>query len=246
MSGAPVPTNIITRPFGWAAAALDPTAPGGATLPIPEDSQVSVTLGAASFEDGFPAATMVDPEADGGVPPFGQDVTGILYMITAYIALLQAGQRVPFNTTAAAVFAGYAVGAEVASTTPGRVWMNALDGNATDPDADAENWAANDPLYAQLAPPAGQMNDVVLPGASDFAIDIDTAAGPVDVTGFVARRNGQKIFVSCVGPNLLQILADNVASAAANRIRAATDLALVQSQTLTLQWNSGPDRWLLV
>lgn len=246
MSGVPVPTNIITEPFGSGAAALPPLNPGGVTLPIPRDSQVGVVVGAASFEDGFPAATMVDPEDEGGMPPFGQDMNGILYMITAYIALMQAGQRVTFRPDAAAEFAGYAVGAEVTSTTPGRVWMNAVDGNTTDPDIDPTDWASSDPLSADLAPPAGQLNNVVLPGASDFALDIDTTAGAVDISGFVARRNGQKLFVSNVGPNLLQFLAESGASAAANRIRSATDLALVQSQTLTLQFFSGPDRWLLV
>ena len=49
------------------------------TIPVP--SQISVTPGAASYTDGFPPLTMT-PKASGGVPPFGQDMNGILYAIT--------------------------------------------------------------------------------------------------------------------------------------------------------------------
>lgn len=243
--GVPVPVNIITEPFGSGATALPPTDPGAVTLPIPLDSQVGIVVGAASFEDGFPPATMSDPETAGGVPPFGQDMNGILYMITAYIALLQAGQRVNYNAAASAAFVGYELGAEVASVaTPGRIWRNVLAANVNDPDVDDTGWAALDPLYATSAPAAGTIHNMVLPGPSDFALDIDTTLGNVDVTGIVAQRNGQKVYVSNTGANLLQFLANNAGSAAANRFRAATDLAVVTNQTLTLQWFSGLNRWL--
>jgi hypothetical protein len=242
MSGAPVPTRIIVQPFG--AAAADPAY---ITLPIPETSQVGILAGAASFADGFPPATMSDPETEGGVPPFGQDMNGVLYTATAYLALIQAGQRVNWNADAVAAFAGYAIGAEVDSvTTPGRVWVNYLDGNVNDPDVDDTGWASNDPMYATLAPAAGVYNNVVLPGASDFAIDVDTTAGNVDYGGFVAQRNGQRIILSNTGGNLLQVLALAAGSTVDNRIRNATDLALVQNQSLTIQYFTGLDLWLLV
>lgn len=245
MSGVPVPTHIITQPFAADAALLPPTDPGGVTLPIPVAPDPVV--GSASFDEGFPPATMVDIESEGGVPPYGQDMNGILYMITAYIALLQAGQRVNFEAAAAAAFVGYAVGAEVASAaTPGRVWVNQLDANVNDPDVDDTGWSAGDPLYATLAPAAGQIDDLVLPGASDYALDIDTSLGNVDISGLVAQRNGQTLYISNTGANLLGFLANNAGSAAANRIRAATDLAAVQNQTLTIRWFSGLDRWLIV
>jgi hypothetical protein len=245
MSGTPVPVHIITEPFGTVAAALPQTDPGGVTLPIPVASQVGILVGAASFADGMPAATMVDIESEGGVPPFGQDMNGILYMATAYCALLQAGQRVNWDAAAVAAFTGYAIGAEVASATvPGRVWVNWLDGNVNDPDAVDTGWAASDPLAATIAPAAGVLNNLALPGASDFALDIDTTAGNIDLTGIVAQRNGQKLFVSNTGANLLQFLALNAGSAVANRFRAATDLAVVQNQTLTLEWFSGLNKWL--
>lgn len=247
MSGFAPPVNIIVEPFGVDAALLSPTDPGGVTLPIPIPDQTGTTPGAASFSTGFPAATMSDTESAGGVPPFGQDANGILYMLSAYCAMLQAGQRCFFNAIAATAFGGYVVGAKVASaTTLGRNWVNLVDGNANDPDVTPTGWAAEDPLFNASAPAAGTINNLVLPGASDFALDIDTTAGNVDITGFVAQRNGQVLYISNTGANLLQFLVNNVGSAAANRLRGPTDLAVVQNQTQTIKWFSGINRWLAI
>jgi hypothetical protein len=49
--------------------------------PIPVDSQIGINAGFASLNDGFPPLTMT-PIAAGGVPPFGQDMNGILNQIT--------------------------------------------------------------------------------------------------------------------------------------------------------------------
>ena len=51
---------------------------------IPVTSQISITPGAASLTDGFPPLTFI-PEGSGGIPPFGQDMNGILKEITAWI-----------------------------------------------------------------------------------------------------------------------------------------------------------------
>lgn len=245
--GVPAPQYPVTRPFG--NDTVPPTDPGGATLPIPELTQTGVIVGAASFEDGFPPATMSDPEA-GGQMPFGQDMNGILFMLSVYAATAQAGQLVPFNAAAAAAFGGYIVGAQVRSVaTPGLIWTNNLDANADDPDVTPANWIASRPLYFTTAPAAGQFNNVALPGASDFVWDVDTTAGAVDFSGFIAQRDGQRIYLNCTGANLLQVLALNAGSTAPRQVRAATDLALVQNQTLTLQYAAGAPgggKWLLV
>lgn len=249
MSGVPAPVYPIVEPFS--SAALAPGVPGGATLPIPVPTQVGILVGAASFQDGFPAATMVDPEVDGGIPPFGQDFNGILYMITAYCAMLQAGQLVPYNAVASAAFGGYALGAKLASVgTPGLIWTNNLAGNTVDPDVTPTNWIASRPLYITTAPAAGTFNNVALPGASDFVWDVDTTAGAVNFSGFIAQRDGQRIYLSAIASaNLLQVLALNGGSTAPRQIRAPFDQALVQNQTLTLQYAAGAPgggKWLLV
>ena len=53
-------------------------------------SQVGVNPGFASLNDGFPPLTMT-PIAAGGVPPFGQDMNGILNQITEVLQWQQAG-----------------------------------------------------------------------------------------------------------------------------------------------------------
>lgn len=248
MSGVPVPQFPVVRPFG--NPAVPPTDAGGATLPLPVDSQVGVLVGAASFEDGFPAATMTDPEA-GGIAPYGQDFNGLGYMLSQYAALMQAGQLATWNDDAQTAFGGYAVGARLASaTTPGLFWTNNLDGNAADPDVDPSNWIASRPLYRTTAPAAGTFNNIALPGPSDYVWDVDTTAGNVDFSGFIAQRDGQRLYLSNINSaNLFQVLALNGGSLAARQVRNATDLALVQNQTLTLQYAAGAPgggKWLLV
>jgi len=241
MSGTTSPQYPVTEPFGALAAS-----PADITLPIPVPSQIGVLVGAASFADGFPPATHTDPEA-GGVPPYGQDMNGILYMLSQYAALMQAGQIVPFNAAAAAAFGGYAVGAKVASVaTPGRTWTNWLDGNTNDPDAVDTGWQASDPLHASDAPAAGTFNDVALPGASDYVLDVDTTAGNVVYTGFVAQRAGQTLTLANTGANLLSIHV-LVGSAANNQVRGL-DLDLVQGQTVTIQKvvDGALNKWVFV
>lgn len=244
MAGVDVPEFIITRPYG--NEGLGPTAPGGATLPIPVDSQVGVLVGAASFTDGFPAATMVDPETEGGVPPYGQDMNGILYMLSAYCALLQAGQLCEWNDDAQTAFGGYAIGATLESvSTPGLKWTNVVDGNTADPDSDPTGWSANIPQYDAVAL-SGTQDNYVLPGASDFAIDVDTTGGACTFTGFIAQRDGQKLFITCTGANLLQVNTLDGGSDAANQVRTVADLGVVENQTLTLQYFAGITKWLAV
>ncbi len=241
MSGVDYPDFPITEAFGLLA-----TAPADITLPIPVPTQTGILVGAASFADGFPPVTRTDP-ALGGVAPYGQDMNGILYMLSQYAALVQGGQWPPFNAAVAAAIAGYFPGAKVASVSvPGRIWTNNLAGNAADPDTTPANWVADRPLYLAIAPGAGQINNYALPGASDFCIDVNTAAGAVDFSGFVPQRDGQKLFISSTGANLLQVLASNAGSTAANRVRAATDVAAVQNQTITLQYCEAVTKWLLV
>lgn len=244
MSGVAAPLYPVVEPFGADAVPVTDV-----TLPIPVPDQTGILVGAASFSTGFPAATRTDPEA-GGIPPYGQDMNGILYMLSVYAATMQAGQIVPWNAAAAAAFGGYKVGAKLASVAvPGLVWTNNLDANAADPDVDPSNWIASRALYRTTAPGAGQSNNIALPGPSDYAWDVDTAAGAVDFSGFIAQRDGQRLFLSNIGANLFQVLALNGGSLAARQVRNATDLALVQNQTLTLQYVAGAPgggKWLLV
>lgn len=138
MPGIVTPPTIV-EPFGVNA---DPSL---ITLPIPVASQIGVTPGAASFNDGFPPLTFL-AEVAGGIPPTGQDFNGILYMVTASIAALQAGQPFAYNAAIVAAIGGYPVGIILGSADGTGQWINTIAANVTDPDGGAPGgWV---PLFA--------------------------------------------------------------------------------------------------
>ena len=125
--------NLITEPFGSSA--------GGSyiTLPIPVPSQTGVAANHASFTDGFPPSTMT-PEASGGLPPFGQEVNGILYMLSANIAALAAGSLPSYNAARSSAIGGYQVGAIVRNTASDGYWLSTVNNNTTNPDSGGAGW----------------------------------------------------------------------------------------------------------
>jgi hypothetical protein len=135
MEQADLPERMPTT---WAEDATDPTF----VRTVPEASQVPTNPGFASFETGFPPLNF-QPIASGGIPPFGQDVNGILRAITQWLRWGQAGGVVPYNAAFSASIGGYPAGAVIPSAnplTPYLRWLSTADDNTTDPDADGANW----------------------------------------------------------------------------------------------------------
>lgn len=129
MTALITPPTII-EPFAVNAAAQYIT-DGGV---IPVNSQIGVTNGAASYNDGFPPLTFT-PEVSGGVPPFGQDFNALLYTITAHLQNLSAGQLYTYNATISSALGGYPAGSVVKSTNGKTLWLNIVANNTTNPDA---------------------------------------------------------------------------------------------------------------
>lgn len=125
---------LISEPFGSGAA--NPTY---IKLPIPVPSQISTTVNAASFTDGFPPNAMT-PRASGGLPFFGQDMNGILWMISAYCANFAAGALPQYNATLSTAISGYPLGAVLVNSNVDALWINQVDGNVTDPDTGGAGW----------------------------------------------------------------------------------------------------------
>lgn len=99
----------------------------------------------ASFDLGFPPLTMTQIFA-GGNPPYGQDMNGILNMLSAHIVAAQAGQPYLFSSTLSTAMGGYAAGAVVGMADGSGLWLNQTAGNTTDPDGgSAAGWT---PLYS--------------------------------------------------------------------------------------------------
>jgi len=122
----------FTVPFGSSA--------GGSyirTVPIP--SQIGIQNGAASYTDGFPPLCSVAPGA-GGVPPFMQDMNGLMLAVTSICQWLNAGYSYPYDATFVSDVSGYPLGAMLRSATPGTLWVNTVDGNTTNPDASGAGW----------------------------------------------------------------------------------------------------------
>ncbi len=134
MASTLVPPLLISVP--WGVGAANPTF---INIPIPVPSQISTTINAASFTDGFPPNTMT-PEASGGLPFFGQDMNGILYMLSAYCANFAAGAFSKYNATLSTAITGYPLGAVLGNTDGNGLWISQVDGNTTNPDAGGAGW----------------------------------------------------------------------------------------------------------
>lgn len=134
MSSTLVTPLRIYRPFG--ANAANPTY---INLPIPDPSQISTTINAASFNDGFPPNTMT-PEASGGLPFFGQDMNGILWMVSAYCANFAAGYAASYDATLQTAISGYPNGSQIQNADHQGYWLSVVNGNVTDPDTGGAGW----------------------------------------------------------------------------------------------------------
>lgn len=109
---------------------------------VPVTSQIGIQNGAASYNDGFVPDNFT-PTAAGGVPPFGQDMNGVLNETTTWDVWYQAGGPIPFDATFASAHGGYPLGAIVDSLVlPGAQWCSLAENNTTDPDdpLTSTNW----------------------------------------------------------------------------------------------------------
>lgn len=113
---------------------------GGAYIRVvPTPSQIAVTPGAASLTDGFPPLNMT-PVAAGGVPPFGQDMNGLMNITTAAIQWLQAGGLPYYDAAFSVSIGGYPNGAMIRRADGAGFWVSQVDNNLTNPDAGGANW----------------------------------------------------------------------------------------------------------
>lgn len=142
----------ITEAFGINAGG------GFITDPIP---LTTVTPGAASFDQGFPQACFLALSA-GGTPPSGKDFNGILKMVTAYCAAIQAGQYPAYNSVVSALIGGYNKGSLLQRADGLGYWLSTTNANTTDPDTGGAGWVILGGLTTPVtvsalpgAPPAG-------------------------------------------------------------------------------------------
>ena len=131
MQSSNIPTKI-PLPFAYDA--------GGSYInPIPVTSQIGITDGKASLQDGFPPLTFT-PIGAGGVPPYGSDVNGILNEITSITQWQQAGGFFFYDSVFSTTIGGYPKGAVLESTSFNGLWISSAENNTTDPDNGGAGW----------------------------------------------------------------------------------------------------------
>jgi len=108
---------------------------------IPTASQIGITNGKASLTDGFPPLTFT-PIGSGGVPPFGGDMNGILYEITAIQQWQEAGGFFPYDSAFSTTVGGYPKGAVLQSSSFNGLWVSTVENNTTNPDTGGAGWVS--------------------------------------------------------------------------------------------------------
>lgn len=99
---------------------------------IPQAS--SPITGNVGYDRGFTEVNMAPKEA-GGIPPYGQDMNGILYDLSLAIQYIQSGISFPFDSTFATSIGGYAKGAIVSDASDNSIlWVNDTANNISAPD----------------------------------------------------------------------------------------------------------------
>jgi hypothetical protein len=247
MTGQAQPPRLV-EPFAKNATNCTPSAPvvGGKTFPFPQPSQISVLSGAASLDDGFVPLNMTDP-ASGGVPPFGVDMNGILFYLSSWCAYLGAGQLPQYDATLQTFMGGYAQGAVLSkAAAPWETWTSIVDGNMTNPDTGGAGWVSSRTLYNSSSQTAGTHADFVLPGPSDYILDIDCTAGNVNINGLVAQRNGQSLTIrkSDATANVLTVAVG--VGTVGNQVQYVGDVGLAQQYaSVTILKNSTLNAWVV-
>ncbi len=132
MQESDIPASWLLR---WAQ-----NAGGSYVHAIPVPSQIGITDGAASLNDGFVPLNFL-PDAAGGVPPFGDDMNGILAMLSGWAQWVQAGVLAKYDATFSTAIGGYPKGALLNSTIlDGTLWVSTADDNTNDPDVTPTGW----------------------------------------------------------------------------------------------------------
>jgi hypothetical protein len=197
--------------------------------PVPKASLIGISDGAASDTDGFPPLNFL-PTPAGGVPPFGQDMNGILYQISAWCRWVSMGGPIIYNAAYQAIIGGYPKAAMVASaTTTGMFWISLVDDNGSDPDNGGAGWLRNyNGIYSHFAIDGGSANAInvsyvgVNSYADMFGIPFqiykipsgNTGPTTINVNGFGAvplvRANGDQLYPNDLHGNAtLEVIYDN-------------------------------------
>lgn len=137
-----------------------PFAASGAKQPIPVSSQIGVEDGRASYADGFPPLTRI-PLAAGGKPPFGTDMNGIMFAVTAIQQWQSAGGLFTYDSALSAAIGGYPKGALLSRSGFDGYWQNIVENNTSNPDTGGAGWRSISGQGGEFAIDTGTANTYV-------------------------------------------------------------------------------------
>lgn len=202
--GAPVPPSVV------AAFTFGGTVDVDYTI-IPVASQIGVSPELASFTTGFPPATRI-ARTNGGIPPRGLDMNGVLFMATAHTAWAASGNGYVFNPDVVTHMTGYNIGAILRSTgNPALHFYNTVANNATDPDdVGSAGWLSFNPVVSAAT---GEQTETLAAGSQVVALDnvgvgfLDAAANGAGstITALNGAAMGQIVTVTNTGAGALTL-----------------------------------------
>lgn len=103
----------------------------GQRFDIPKDADPST--GKAGYSQGFGPVNLTPVEA-GGIPPWGQDMNGVLFDLSSAIRYAQSGAAFPYDSSFATAISGYPQGAIVSdSSSTSILWINNVNNNTQSP-----------------------------------------------------------------------------------------------------------------
>lgn len=104
-----------------------PFAQNGLKNNIPNDD-IGLTEGLATYELGFPEITMT-PLENGGIPPSGYDVNGVLNDLSSHIVHLNQGGQYKFDSDLCNSINGYSKGAILLSNDESKQYISLVNNN---------------------------------------------------------------------------------------------------------------------
>lgn len=164
MPGAPTPPTLLEAIASQAGGSF-------ITNPLPENP---TGTNAASIKQGFPPVTM-QSELSGGKPPLGQDVNGLMFLISSHTVYVQCGQLYAYDATLATAIGGYLTGTILGMTDRTGAWLNLVNGNTSDPDAGGAGWVPMAAYgFASVVTSGGTVN--LTPAQSKYGVIVITGA----------------------------------------------------------------------
>lgn len=191
-----------------------PFADTGTRTAIPQAA--NNTTGRAGYDLGFPPINLT-PKVAGGIPPFGQDMNGILYDITVAEQFVQAGGSWPYDSAFATAIGGYPLGALVQRSDSSGFWRNTVANNTTDPDAGGAGWTPEESGLTSVAMSSSNVTltslqaakniivitgtltanlQLIFPGYAKTWVVVNSASGAFTVTCKTASGSGVAIATS--------------------------------------------------